>query len=466
MDLFGRAKKAVRGWSPPPPAKPQNFRVLCVEGHPIEGRRTESYQAIRCPECGEGVFVLPISPLPDPKPPENRANRAPRPSRQDDSPIPLSDPIPIEEELVAVEDATDDGPVEEIRWEDEDDSPAPAARSERNEPGARAPEEPAPIAAFDPDLHLEESEIDQPAPAPRAARAAAGNESKRAQAPNPEPSRPRRTAKPEPAPQRGRVARESPPMVVAEPEAPRPSFRERLWRNRNPLIALAVVLAVSSAVGVRLWREKLLELPKIYAKGKDEGLAALDRGDFALAKELLREAARAARLLGGDFDDDKLSAVLHGAEEAAIFADLASSTLEEIVEKRARAKSPEEWRSDFEASYRGQSIILITHVTAVPDPARPGSYYDTDYRIAYGGGQVPAGRGRVALDGFQLVESTRPKIGDLLAFGARIESVDLDDGTGEWVIRLEPSSGVFIQHTDALRAVAGVADDAEEEPRR
>ena len=73
LDLLGRARKWVKGMGPAEPAEPQPFRVSCPEGHVIRGRRTEGYQALRCPECGAGVFVLPRSPLPMPPAPAVRA---------------------------------------------------------------------------------------------------------------------------------------------------------------------------------------------------------------------------------------------------------------------------------------------------------------------------------------------------------------------------------------------------------
>ena len=43
----------------------QSFSVACSEGQArLSGSRTEGYQALRCPECGEGVFVLLRSPAP------------------------------------------------------------------------------------------------------------------------------------------------------------------------------------------------------------------------------------------------------------------------------------------------------------------------------------------------------------------------------------------------------------------
>ena len=74
MKFLGQAKKffnALATTEPEPTA--QHFNVRCVSGHRVRGERTEGYQALRCPACGEGVFVLPRSPLPAPPAPQRQA---------------------------------------------------------------------------------------------------------------------------------------------------------------------------------------------------------------------------------------------------------------------------------------------------------------------------------------------------------------------------------------------------------
>src|SRR5262245_9793785 len=94
LGLFGKARKLVRGFTPPEPSGPQYDRVACPEGHVLRGLRNEGYQALRCPTCGEGVFVLPRSPLPEPPAvaPSPRPRRAVAQSPvQEDGPIPLTE---------------------------------------------------------------------------------------------------------------------------------------------------------------------------------------------------------------------------------------------------------------------------------------------------------------------------------------------------------------------------------------
>src|SRR5207248_1984237 len=66
LKLSDRARAIFRGLSPSPPAKVQLYNVACPEGHRLRGERTVGYQALRCPACGEAVFVLPRSSLPEP----------------------------------------------------------------------------------------------------------------------------------------------------------------------------------------------------------------------------------------------------------------------------------------------------------------------------------------------------------------------------------------------------------------
>src|SRR3954451_21212146 len=80
LGFLGKARRMIGGGGPAEPPRPQYYQVACAEGHVIRGERTEGYQALRCPHCGDGVFVLPRSPLPMPPAPASSRSR-PRPSR-------------------------------------------------------------------------------------------------------------------------------------------------------------------------------------------------------------------------------------------------------------------------------------------------------------------------------------------------------------------------------------------------
>ena len=103
MRFLGQAKKFFNVLATEPETKAEYFNVRCVSGHRVRGERTEGYQALRCPACGEGVFVLPRSPLPLPVAPKR--SEMPR-SRQmmgerlvDEGPVELSDPASVSVDL-------------------------------------------------------------------------------------------------------------------------------------------------------------------------------------------------------------------------------------------------------------------------------------------------------------------------------------------------------------------------------
>src|SRR5262249_61977941 len=131
----------LQGWAPAEPPRPQYYHVACDQGHPLQGQRTEGYQALRCPTCGEGIFVLPRSPLPDPPAPKARTRpvRAPI-APVDEGPVRLTDPPP----------STQPPPPEEaeadIEWLDPADAD-PAKAPPQPQPPARPPRPPPPRGA-------------------------------------------------------------------------------------------------------------------------------------------------------------------------------------------------------------------------------------------------------------------------------------------------------------------------------
>lgn len=156
MNLF---RQVIRGLTPAEPPRPQYFRVPCPRGHLVQGQRTEGYQALRCPTCGEGVFILPRSPLPEPPEGPRRARaRAAGPAPiVDEGPIPLMD-APAGVDVVDRIDA-------EVEWEepDPDEAPAPAPEAAPR-PKARARSAPAPEPADEePDEDEDEEAEERPA---------------------------------------------------------------------------------------------------------------------------------------------------------------------------------------------------------------------------------------------------------------------------------------------------------------
>ncbi len=395
----------MQGWSAAPSSRPQSYRVACVEGHWLQGQRTEGYQALRCPTCGEGMFVLPRSPLPEPpEPAQPVASKVAQAfdSFPEDEPVALSDP-PFDSTQSDVE-----VPEAEIDWVDE----------------------------IPPEVEAE-PEVKSPQPTPKPAPKAAVAGSKPVVAPE-APTRPKRTVPTSPV--------HGPKILVPA----RPTLKEWAFAHRNALLVVTVLILVLGAVALRWRRQRFEELPQIAELGRTEGLKNLDAGEFQAAKKILTDAAVAVNDLGGQYEG--ANEIRQGALEAAIFADLAPAGIDEILEE-AGTGDPDRWPSRFAAMYKGRSVILDPAIAEVPDPAKPGSSYKVNYPIYFGRGPKPSGRGRIDLTGFQLFELSEPKVNDQKPFGARYASIDYDLASKEWVVKFEPESGVFITHNQALEVI-------------
>lgn len=393
MSFLVRARRAWRGWSDKGNLVPQYYHVLCPEGHHLQGERTESYQALRCPSCGEGVFVLPRSPLPDPPKPSAKGKPAPR---GDDESAELGYEEP--HELA--------------------DHPAPAEL-------APAPRDHSAASASD--VEIDYSEPEPPRPARRGAD-------------SPPPGTHRDTPQPRDDARRrpgdGRhESDESRPFI----ELPaRPGLRERIHKRKNTLIFLGTALIVLATIALSHWKQRRQMLPSLVERGRTEGIAALNQGRFDAANEILSVASRAVDELGGDVQgaDDVRQAAL----EAAILADRSLETLETILDRSARLE-PAERDKTFKTLYQGRSIVVDDHIRAAGAGARGG--YDVEYRVGVPGNPRPR-VGKIDFDGFRLFEILKPKPGQRVVFGARLNKLRYDESEDIWYFDLEPASGALM----------------------
>ena len=145
LDLLGRARSLFKGRGTTSVAKVQYYSVVCPLGHRLRGQRTGGYQALRCPSCGEGIFVLPASPLPEPVPPERSARvRTAIVARPDvdEGPIELKDPAQVTLDIGERDDVALEA---EIIWDDDlaGESPPTPDGGEGDEVDRAGPEEPA-----------------------------------------------------------------------------------------------------------------------------------------------------------------------------------------------------------------------------------------------------------------------------------------------------------------------------------
>lgn len=451
MDLLGRARKMLKGTGPGASARPQYYSVTCAQSHSLRGLRTEGYQALRCPTCGEGIFVLPRSPLPEPSAPPARARPARisvmRSDPLEDGPVPLSDPPAQEaDEVIWLDDAPpnatrpangpgsaeppvydDDIPIEYLPVSEEDTDEeeytdeAEYELEEVSETESESEPEPPDFSLEPVTEEEEEDEVEEP------------------------PRRPRRRRRPEPEEAEARPGLDVRPGERREVSVleKREGLREWARRRKMPLVLVSVMLLVVSTFAVRLWRHRRENLPHEAEVNYVQGTEALENGEFDSAKRKLAVAASDFKSLGIRDGRGRQSRQL--ANEAAILADRATRTLEEIIEEAARYDPPEKWPSRFETIYRGQAVIIDSEVAAVPAHSASGSY-ELTHRIFVG--RSPGRRGRIDLKGFKLFEALKPVKSQRVTFGARLESLTLDGN--EWVLGLEPDSGVIMTNQDAL----------------
>jgi hypothetical protein len=464
LKFLGRAKMFLQSLASEAPSRVQYFNVTCASGHRVRGERTEGYQALRCPACGEGVFVLPRSPLPEPVAPP--AADEPRPAGVrfgetfiDEGPVELADADHLAVELV---DREPERGGAEIIWDDtprKADSPrgrtSPTAKDAGSvlqrpyepgevedtvQPSARAAPPPRPRARPEP--------VEGAAPGSPAVRpgAAAASEASDAGAKRRE-SRAKATAARSARPRRGR---ELPIPAILEVESvPKPRARSRLR-----LLILLLPLLVLATVAWRVWRSYRQEFPLIVERGRTEGIAALEDGDFDRAYQLLSAAKTAVDGLGGAVED--ADEIRHAADEAALFVDPAP-LLEDLLAEAART-NPETWATRFDTLYKGRSVFIQSRIRAIPQGS---SGYQLWYRVfSPGEASTPRDGGMpradrfadIDLAGFELLELARIAVDRDVCFGARIASFRYDSDQKHWVVRLEPKSGVFVLHRKALEA--------------
>ncbi|MFO0893041.1 MAG: hypothetical protein U0790_28380 [Isosphaeraceae bacterium] len=425
MDLLGRARGFLKGLSTPPVDRVQYYSVVCPQGHRVRGQRTEGYQALRCPACGEGVFVLPSSPLPEPEPPPKSASRR-APVRRpvvEDAPLELKDP---DEVTVDVADRLNRPSEAEIEWDDDaTETPPPAPTERRVSP---------------------EVDTGPPARARKPRPAAPTGESRPSRPPSAVPPRPRAT----PGVADGADAGPDwSPGGQALPDAGRAGRRARRV-SRPVLIIAGLIVLVAGSVTYRTWRSRRHLLPEVAAVGRTEGIPALEEGKFDKAYQLLAKARDAVDVLGGDVEGAE--EIRHAADEAGVFVDLLSDSLETLLEEAARTR-PQEWANRFDDLYKGRSVIVQATIVATPASGVAGRY-ELDYVV------LPPGEGagerrfaRLDISDLQAITLAQPKVGDHVVFGARLASFAYDSDRESFVIRFDPNSGVSIRYTRALEAL-------------
>jgi DNA-directed RNA polymerase subunit RPC12/RpoP len=460
LKFLGRARRFLQELASEPESKVQYFNVTCASGHRVRGERTEGYQALRCPACGEGVFVLPRSPLPNPvAPARSQTDKAVGPGMEwvEEGPVELTEAARV------TVDVADNGRDEaEIIWEDEVET---SSRHDRAGIDSKPPKEPpgAPAARSRGKSGQKRSQTPDGG-IDRGAEAQTDHKERRPAARverQPRSGRPPAGA----STQRGQLL-EAPAQAAVQTS---PELRRRRYHR---LIVVLIPLLVVLSVGWRYWRSKRLEYPLILERARTEGIPALEEGNFNKANQHLSAAKAAVDALGGAVDD--ADEIRTAAAEAAIFVDQAPVSLEEMLDQANRTDK-DSWASKFSTLYKGRAIVIDSWVVADADKGGGAPCEllyrvlpqgaTTSFNVTETGGARHQLSAEIGLAGFQLFEITPPKPGERVTFGARLAAFEYDDAKDNWVVRLEPKSGVFIIHTKALQALGWPSVDAVVIPR-
>lgn len=417
MKLFERGGRRNSGNIEP--VQDLRFAARCPAGHSIEGRRAHEFQAIRCPECGEGIFILPTSWLPVP------------PSAHVVELIPLHAVGQIRASNIQPDNADEDEveleeSVQPVKNRRRDDIELKQHRPEKNQ--VELADDPAARFEVQRTTNVSEAELTRLARAEADRRATKKPDRASAEMPD------RKAESRQDLPEDDNTGTETENEIAG---------RRSLLPRPSPKVAIAavVVLVIGLTIFLQLRNRHREQLPHLAQRGRTEGIQKLKEGKFDEAKQILAAAAGAYREMNDKSETARQ--VIHASLEAAIMADLVARPLDDIIDKFAAGGSG---AGEFEALDKGRSLIVQSRVISTPEN---GGRFDIDYRIAIGPGPASARPlGRLNLDDLKLMNDLKPAVGDQLLIGCRLKKLELADG--EWLVRLEPDSGVQITDWEAL----------------
>ena len=421
--VFGRARQLLSGQPSNKPRASQYYALRCWEGHELTGTRTESYQALRCPVCSNGVFVLPRSPLPEVPEREGLARRNLSEAGADAEHKPQA-PLAFPENASGNDQA--DNNARQVLWLD--DEPGTAKSKDFSDQDREI------LAEYEPPAPAE------PAPGAVEGQARARTSPGKTQAAGalPEPEVEEHDSEPD--------------EVDVEPLGVR--LREWVVQRKGRLSLAAAILAVGATVALNAWRGYREQLPHLAEVNWTEGKESLELSEYDVAKLKLGRAALAFKQLGSR--DERTEQAVQLAKEAAIFADLSTYRLDEILDEAART-DPDQWARRFEIAYKGRAIILVTEIEGPPPGGASAGAYPLRHRIFLGRGPTPSRTARISLENFKLFEGQKLEPGTSVLFGARLASCRLE--ADEWRFTLEPESGVTMTRFENLKLRGWVPND-------
>jgi hypothetical protein len=218
-------------------------------------------------------------------------------------------------------------------------------------------------------------------------------------------------------------------------------------RRLYVLAALGVLVLAGAVVLFTLWtgslkptsaEHALPDRPQdVVSPRWEKAQQLLGRGEFHQA---LAEAGAALRLHkdrpeGLAAAEERTWTQLH--REAALLADLAGEALEEIL-RHAASLPQAEWEATFRRRFLGHAVIFDTEVVRTAQGA-----YRHGWRVF-----LPGQEARLDLAGLKLLDTLPLEAPQRLVFGARLAAARREP-PGQWVITLEPDSGVLLTNAEA-----------------
>jgi hypothetical protein len=134
--------------------------------------------------------------------------------------------------------------------------------------------------------------------------------------------------------------------------------------------------------------------------------------------------------------------------EASLLADLLVEPLEDVVRHAARTAEQREWLADFPRRYQGKAVLFDMVVERLPS-----GEYQANYPLLLDARAV-----RLELGELLLLRKIPLEEPQRLVFGARLQSVRLEQPGPTWVVRFQPESGLLL--TDPQAAARCCPDSA------
>jgi hypothetical protein len=171
-------------------------------------------------------------------------------------------------------------------------------------------------------------------------------------------------------------------------EAPgRISLSKVAQKHRKTRIKVFLVLGImgSVAAGMTFWavssgnrEQAVVDL----REGTENGIAALEAGDFPLASKELRRAVDAQDLL--EITTDRAKHIKHLFHEADAAASQSNASLYDIVEQAestTKASGDQAWEKDFDVNFEGRWVIFLGNIDADNEVTLPAIIGNAPIRI-------------------------------------------------------------------------------------